>query len=44
MVKAASFPTGLSESGEHVPMVDKAVDAGWKKEASNQRLFGSKGS
>nr|CAD1822716.1 unnamed protein product [Ananas comosus var. bracteatus] len=42
MVKAASFPTGLSESGEHVPMVDKAVDAGWKKEASNQRLFGSK--
>ncbi|XP_008784937.1 phosphatidylinositol/phosphatidylcholine transfer protein SFH8-like [Phoenix dactylifera] len=43
MVKAASF-SGFPEHDEHVPMVDKAVDAGWKKEVSNQKLSSSKGS
>nr|XP_019710709.1 phosphatidylinositol/phosphatidylcholine transfer protein SFH6 isoform X2 [Elaeis guineensis] len=41
MVKAVSF-SGFPEHDEYVPMVDKAVDAGWKKEASNQKLSLSK--
>ncbi|XP_072990174.1 phosphatidylinositol/phosphatidylcholine transfer protein SFH8-like isoform X1 [Typha latifolia] len=43
MVKAASFPAGLSQYDECIPMVDKAVDACWKKETSSSRLFPSKG-
>ncbi|XP_019710043.1 phosphatidylinositol/phosphatidylcholine transfer protein SFH6 [Elaeis guineensis] len=43
MVKPASF-SGFPEHDEYVPMVDKAVDAGWKKEVSNQKLPSSKGS
>ncbi|CAL9201495.1 unnamed protein product [Musa hybrid cultivar] len=43
MVKAASFSSGFPEYDEYVPMVDKAVDGGWKKEISNKRLYASKG-
>lgn len=42
MVKAASF-SGFPEHDEYVPMVDKVVDSGWKKEVSNQKLSSSKG-
>lgn len=42
MVKAASF-SGFPEHDEHIPMVDKAVDAGWKEEVSNQKLSLPKG-
>lgn len=34
---------GFSESAEHIPIVDKAVDVGWKREVSNQRLRSFKG-
>lgn len=37
------YSVGFSEFDECVPMVDKAVDAGWRKEDSNQRLATSKG-
>ncbi|KAG1342821.1 putative Vacuolar protein sorting-associated protein 45 [Cocos nucifera] len=43
MVKAPSF-SGFPQHDEYVPMVDKAVDAGWKKEVSTQKLSSSKGS
>ncbi|CAL9063652.1 unnamed protein product [Musa banksii] len=43
MVKAASFSSGFPQYDEYVPMVDKAVDGGWKKEVSNKRLSTSKG-
>ncbi|XP_008795965.2 phosphatidylinositol/phosphatidylcholine transfer protein SFH8-like [Phoenix dactylifera] len=43
MVKAVSFSC-FPGHDEYVPMVDKAVDAGWKKEVSNQKLSLSKGS
>ncbi|THU63410.1 hypothetical protein C4D60_Mb01t15460 [Musa balbisiana] len=43
MVKVASFSSGFPEYDEYVPMVDKAVDGGWKKEVSNKRLSTSKG-
>ncbi|XP_010254745.1 PREDICTED: phosphatidylinositol/phosphatidylcholine transfer protein SFH8-like isoform X2 [Nelumbo nucifera] len=33
----ASYNACLSEYDEYVPMVDKAVDAGWKKQVSFQR-------
>ncbi|XP_068642645.1 phosphatidylinositol/phosphatidylcholine transfer protein SFH8-like [Aristolochia californica] len=44
MAGKTSYHDGFSEYDEYVPMVDKAVDAGWKKEASHQKLFVSKGS
>ncbi|KAM0932884.1 putative CRAL-TRIO lipid binding domain, CRAL/TRIO domain, CRAL/TRIO domain superfamily [Dioscorea sansibarensis] len=37
------YSVGFTEFDECVPMVDKAVDAGWRKEDSNQRLPTSKG-
>ncbi|WOL03861.1 phosphatidylinositol/phosphatidylcholine transfer protein SFH8-like [Canna indica] len=43
MVKATSFPSGFPEYDEFVPMVDKAVDGGWKKDVSSKRLLTSKG-
>jgi len=33
----------LAGYDEYVPMVDKAVDAGWKKQAALQRAQTSKG-
>lgn len=36
MVGKASSAGGLSEYDEHVPMVDKAVDAAWEKQVSRQ--------
>ncbi|XP_010263585.1 PREDICTED: phosphatidylinositol/phosphatidylcholine transfer protein SFH6-like isoform X2 [Nelumbo nucifera] len=39
----ANYTVGFSEYDEYVPMVDKAVDAGWKKQPSFQRPFASKG-
>ncbi|XP_077244289.1 phosphatidylinositol/phosphatidylcholine transfer protein SFH8-like [Tasmannia lanceolata] len=44
MAGKVSNINGLSEYDEYVPMVDKAVDAGWKKEASLQKLSTFKGS
>eukprot|EP00262_Sarcandra_glabra_P006756 TRINITY_DN1927_c0_g5_i1.p1 TRINITY_DN1927_c0_g5~~TRINITY_DN1927_c0_g5_i1.p1 ORF type:complete len:626 (-),score=145.02 TRINITY_DN1927_c0_g5_i1:72-1949(-) len=43
MAGKASYNGGFPEFDEYVPMVDKAVDAGWKKEVSHQRLSVSKG-
>ncbi|KAG1347051.1 putative Bifunctional nuclease 2 [Cocos nucifera] len=40
----ASLPVGSPEFQECVPMVDKAIDSDWNKEASSQLRFGSKGS
>ncbi|XP_065865751.1 phosphatidylinositol/phosphatidylcholine transfer protein SFH8-like [Euphorbia lathyris] len=37
VVGKASFAANFSGYDEYVPMVDKAVDAGWKKQASVQR-------
>eukprot|EP00262_Sarcandra_glabra_P006751 TRINITY_DN1927_c0_g1_i1.p1 TRINITY_DN1927_c0_g1~~TRINITY_DN1927_c0_g1_i1.p1 ORF type:complete len:627 (-),score=129.38 TRINITY_DN1927_c0_g1_i1:276-2156(-) len=37
------YSVNFSEYDEYVPMVDKAVDVGWKKEVSQQRLSASKG-
>ncbi|XP_043712967.1 phosphatidylinositol/phosphatidylcholine transfer protein SFH8-like [Telopea speciosissima] len=39
----ASFAGRCSEYDEYVPMVDKAVDAGWNKQVSLQRAYSSKG-
>ncbi|KAL5713302.1 proteasome endopeptidase complex [Ranunculus cassubicifolius] len=36
------YTMGYPEYDEYVPMVDKAVDAGWKKELSHQKSFASK--
>ncbi|PIA55841.1 hypothetical protein AQUCO_00700278v1 [Aquilegia coerulea] len=38
-----SYTVGYAEYDEYVPMVDKAVDAGWKKEISHQRSFAARG-
>ncbi|OVA18763.1 Cellular retinaldehyde binding/alpha-tocopherol transport [Macleaya cordata] len=38
-----SLSSAFLEYDEYVPMVDKAVDAGWKKEVSHQRSFALKG-
>lgn len=42
VVGKASYAGNFSGYDEYVPMVDKAVDAGWKKQASNQRPSVSK--
>jgi len=39
----ASYAGSFSGYDEYVPMVDKAVDAGWKKQASYQKPCASKG-
>ncbi|KAK9136306.1 hypothetical protein Syun_015636 [Stephania yunnanensis] len=39
----AVYPGGLADYDEYIPMVDKAVDAGWKKEVTQQRSFISRG-
>ncbi|RWW19915.1 hypothetical protein GW17_00016000 [Ensete ventricosum] len=38
IVKADSFSAGFPQCDKHIPMVDKAVDAGWNREGSNQSL------
>ncbi|GAB2291279.1 Phosphatidylinositol/phosphatidylcholine transfer protein sfh8 [Dionaea muscipula] len=43
VVGKISYNGHFSGYDEYVPMVDKAVDAGWKKQSSAQRLCGSKG-
>lgn len=40
-IGTAGYPGQFSGYDEYVPMVDKAVDAGWKK--SPQKLYISKG-
>ncbi|KAK9108906.1 hypothetical protein Sjap_016966 [Stephania japonica] len=39
----AVYPGGVAEYDEYIPMVDKAVDAGWKKEVTQQRSFIARG-
>ncbi|KAJ4963822.1 hypothetical protein NE237_023761 [Protea cynaroides] len=39
----ANFTGSCSEYDEYVPMVDKAVDAEWKKQVSLQKAYSSKG-
>ncbi|KAK9113066.1 hypothetical protein Scep_020585 [Stephania cephalantha] len=39
----AVYPGGLADYDEYIPMVDKAVDAVWKKEVTQQRSFISRG-
>lgn len=43
MVGKASSSAGLSEYDEYVPMVDKAVDIGWKKPVLQQNPLTSRG-
>lgn len=43
MMKTASFTSGFPEYDEQVPMVDKAVDGGSKKEVSSRKLCAPKG-
>ncbi|CAK9142041.1 unnamed protein product [Ilex paraguariensis] len=43
VVGASSYAGSLSGYDEYVPMVDKAVDAGWKKQASLRKPYISKG-
>lgn len=39
----AGLAVGSPEFRECVPMVDKAIDSGWNREASSQSHFASKG-
>ncbi|KAI3870656.1 hypothetical protein MKX03_000616 [Papaver bracteatum] len=41
--KGSSLSSAYLEYDEYVPMVDKAVDFGWKKEIAHQRSFALKG-
>ncbi|KAL3621263.1 Phosphatidylinositol/phosphatidylcholine transfer protein sfh8 [Castilleja foliolosa] len=41
-IGTAGYAAHFSGYDEYVPMVDKAVDAGWKKQTSPQRLYISK--
>jgi hypothetical protein len=43
VVGKTSFAGSFPGYDEYVPMVDKAVDASWKKQASLQRPCTSKG-
>lgn len=43
VVGKASYAGSFSGYDEYVPMVDKAVDAGWKKQTLNQKPHSSKG-
>lgn len=43
VVGKASCAGSFSGYDEYVPMVDKAVDAGWKKQASLQKSHSPKG-
>ncbi|KAG6482937.1 hypothetical protein ZIOFF_055413 [Zingiber officinale] len=43
MMKTTSFSSGFQEYDEQVPIVDKAVDGGSKKEISSRRLYAPKG-
>ncbi|GAB2246732.1 hypothetical protein Droror1_Dr00006614 [Drosera rotundifolia] len=43
VVGKASYNTNFPGFDEYVPMVDKAVDAGWKKQTSTQRPAAYKG-
>ncbi|KAK7351871.1 hypothetical protein VNO77_11615 [Canavalia gladiata] len=43
IVGKSSYCSNLSGYDEYVPMVDKTVDVGWKKQASMQRSYTSKG-
>ncbi|CAL9199373.1 unnamed protein product [Musa hybrid cultivar] len=38
IVKADRFSAGFPQCDEHIPMVDKTVDAGWNREVYNQSL------
>ncbi|KAL5788652.1 hypothetical protein ACOSP7_005601 [Xanthoceras sorbifolium] len=44
VVGKPSYAGNFSGYDEYIPMVDKAVDASWKKQASHQRPSSSKGS
>lgn len=39
----SSYASHFSGYDEYVPMVDKAVDSGWKKQPSLQKSYTSKG-
>ncbi|PIN15174.1 Phosphatidylinositol transfer protein SEC14 [Handroanthus impetiginosus] len=41
-IGTAGYSTHFSGYDEYVPMVDKAVDSGWKKQTSPQKLYVSK--
>ncbi|KAK3008157.1 hypothetical protein RJ639_015136, partial [Escallonia herrerae] len=43
IIGAASYASSFPGYDEYVPMVDKAVDAGWKKQASVPKPYASKG-
>ena len=43
VIAKASYVGSFSGYDEYVPMVDKAVDAGWKKQASLQKPCVSRG-
>ncbi|KAA8536083.1 hypothetical protein F0562_028561 [Nyssa sinensis] len=43
VIGKASYVGSFSGYDEYVPMVDKAVDAGWKKQASFRKPYDSKG-
>ncbi|KAL7002751.1 Phosphatidylinositol/phosphatidylcholine transfer protein sfh8 [Sarracenia purpurea var. burkii] len=43
VIGKASYGGNFSGYDEYVPMVDKAVDAGWKRQASFQKPYASKG-
>lgn len=43
VVGKVSYAGSFGGYDEYVPMVDKAVDAGWKKQAALQRPSSSKG-
>lgn len=43
MIGSASYAGNFSGYDEYVPMVDKAVDAGWKKQQSVPKSYAPKG-
>ncbi|KAF9609483.1 hypothetical protein IFM89_016569 [Coptis chinensis] len=42
IARKGSFNGGFSEHDEYIPIVDKLVDVGWKREVSRQRSFTEK--
>lgn len=43
VIGKANCAGSFSGYDEYVPMVDKAVDAGWKKQVALQRIHAAKG-
>ena len=43
VIRTQSYVSSFPGYDEYVPVVDEAVDAGWKRQASSPKPFTSKG-